>query len=150
MSVANTLIANKSCSIVVREQSARQIPMFRHPLAGVQLIKGTIEAGEEGWQAALRGLREEAGIGSAIHKKHLGTWSARFQDQVWSFHLCEVRCSLPDSWVHQTDDDGGHDFHFFWQPLYTAPPADCDEVFVGALAFVREALLPQDFLAADD
>lgn len=56
---------DKVCPVVLRQgNEGTEILVFRHPLAGVQLVKGTREAGESIAQAALRELAEESGITS--------------------------------------------------------------------------------------
>lgn len=134
----------KACPVVLRGAGAgTEILVFRHPLAGVQLVKGTIEPGETAAQAAVRELAEEAGLRGAVVLRCLGAWSSGFQDQVWSFE--QVRCATPppDTWDHATRDDGGHVFRFFWHRLHDAPGADWHEVYVDALRFLRDALAPQ-------
>lgn len=132
---------NKSCPVVLRcKNNVVEILAFRHPLAGNQLVKGTIELGESAHQAAIRELREEAGLLNAVITGDLGIWETGYQDQVWSFHLCSVNTQLPDSWDHFTFDDGGHVFSFFWHPIDAELAEDWHEVFRGAITFVRVAL----------
>jgi len=130
----------KSCPVVIRNNAQLQILAFLHPIAGRQLVKGTIESGESADEAAIRELAEEAGILDAKIVSHLGLWKSRYQEQVWSFHLCEVDQEMPDEWVHHASDDGGHDFTFFWYPLAQAADSQWHVVFQGALDFIRTAL----------
>ncbi|MGE8061059.1 NUDIX hydrolase [Pseudomonas sp. NPDC089547] len=132
--------ANKACPVVLSSTLPRKILLFRHPLAGVQLVKGTIEKGETPATAALRELSEESGIANAQVVQDLGCWDAEHLGQVWSFHLCQVENALPEQWSHQTQDDHGHLFTFFWASLDELPFADCHPVFQRALAFLCEAL----------
>ena len=120
----------KSCPVVIRNNAQLQILAFLHPIAGRQLVKGTIESGESADEAAIRELAEEAGILDAKIVSHLGLWKSRYQEQVWSFHLCEVDQEMPDEWVHHASDDGGHDFTFFLYPL-----AQVARSFSGSLGF---------------
>ena len=53
------MIATKVCAVVVRDG---RLLMFRHPCAGWQLVKGSLERGEAVGSAAVRELFEEAGI----------------------------------------------------------------------------------------
>ncbi|MDD0991578.1 NUDIX domain-containing protein [Pseudomonas sp. TNT2022 ID681] len=133
---------NKACPVVLSHSSAPRILLFRHPQAGVQLVKGTIEAGEAPALAALRELREESGIETATVVSDLGCWNAEHLDQVWSFHLCEVDIPLPEQWTHQTLDDHGHAFAFFWAPLDDLPLAECHPVFRRALKYLVAATRP--------
>ncbi|WP_194791886.1 NUDIX hydrolase [Pseudomonas sp. UFMG81] len=130
----------KACPVVLSAHVPPRILLFRHPLAGVQLVKGGIEPGESAAQAALRELEEEAGIRTAGVTHDLGCWDARHQGQVWSFQLCQVEGELPQQWTHQTLDDHGHAFAFFWAPLADLPLADCHPVFQRALRYLRDAL----------
>ena len=49
--------ADKACPVVFRDSSLQQILAFEHPKAGLQLVKGRIEPGENARAAALRELR---------------------------------------------------------------------------------------------
>jgi 8-oxo-dGTP pyrophosphatase MutT (NUDIX family) len=126
----------KACPIVLRETSALEVLAFEHPLAGLQLVKGSIEPGETPQEAAERELKEEAGVeGRAL--LDLGTWDSNHEGQVWSLQLCGVASSLPDRWSHRTADDGGHEFGFFWHPLHEEPGAQWHPVYRRALSHLR-------------
>ncbi|AJA16773.1 MULTISPECIES: NUDIX hydrolase [Pseudomonas] len=131
---------DKVCPVVLSYSLPTKILLFRHPLAGTQLVKGTIENGETPSVAALRELAEETGIVDAVIGSDLGCWKADHQHQVWSFHLCRAGRELPESWVHQTLDDHGHRFDFFWASLDNLPYTDCHPVFQRALVFLCETL----------
>jgi 8-oxo-dGTP pyrophosphatase MutT (NUDIX family) len=131
----------KACPVVLRSPAGREILAFEHPLAGFQLVKGTVEAGERPHEAAIRELHEEAGITAEAVVKDLGLWESGHEEQVWSFHLCAVPASLPDTWTHWARDDGGHEFRFFWHPLREKPSAAWQPVFRGALAFIERCVL---------
>ncbi|UVM53946.1 NUDIX domain-containing protein [Pseudomonas sp. B21-012] len=134
------MLPNKACAVVVAATPNPRILLFRHPLAGVQLVKGTIEQGETAGQAALRELAEESGINAATLADDLGCWDAGHLGQVWSFHLCQASGPLPEQWTHQTLDDHGHRFEFFWAALEHLPLADCHPVFRRALQFLSASL----------
>jgi len=111
-----------------------------HPVAGFQLVKGTIEAGEPIEAAAIRELTEESGISAAAVVRSLGIWQSGFQGQVWEFIECKPAMPLAESWAHKTQDDGGHLFEFFWHPLHAAAnPTNWHALFRGALAFIQNA-----------
>lgn len=131
---------NKSCPVVLSNTTPPKLLLFRHPLAGTQLVKGTIEHGETPGEAALRELEEESGIRGAAIERDLGCWVAGHLGQVWSFHLCRTHQALPQRWAHQTLDDHGHVFEFFWASLEDLPYADCHPVFQRALDYLREVL----------
>ena len=112
---------NKTCPVVVRNKNDDlQILAFSHPVAGRQIIKGTIEKDEPAADAALRELFEEAGIQPATVIRDLGVWESGYEGQVWSFHLCQ--------------DGGGHDFAFFWYSLHESPGDVWHPLFKGGLA----------------
>jgi 8-oxo-dGTP pyrophosphatase MutT (NUDIX family) len=132
--------ANKACPVLLSATCPPRLLLFRHPLAGVQLVKGSLEHGESPGQAALRELAEESGIVAARIVADLGCWEAGHQGQVWSFQLCQASTALPEHWSHQTTDDHGHVFRFFWAALDDLPVADCHPLFQRALAALRERL----------
>ena len=135
------MIPNKVCPILLRHHGANaEVLAFEHPLAGNQLVKGSIEADESIEAAALRELAEESGIDRAVAFRRLGVWDAAYDGQVWAFIECKPMDEQPDAWVHRAGDDGGHLFRFFWHPLWL--PGDQDrwhKVFQNALTFVRAA-----------
>jgi 8-oxo-dGTP pyrophosphatase MutT (NUDIX family) len=114
-------LINKACPVLLRQRqntNERQLEVlaFRHPLAGLQLVKGTIEPGELPAHAALRELWEEAGIEARVMSQ-LGTQTIEATGQLWHFYYCAANRVLPDQWQFYTQDDGGHWFEFFWHPL---------------------------------
>lgn len=136
----NTLLdlqPTKACPVVIRRQDALEILAFEHPLAGLQLVKGTIERGESASQAALRELREESGLQASRVVADLGVWASGYESQVWAFHLCQVN-DAPEAWVHRTADDAGHDFKFFWHPLLAQPDGQWHWVYRDALKFLAQ------------
>ncbi|MFK0038149.1 NUDIX hydrolase [Pseudomonas monteilii] len=134
------MIPGKVCPVVLSSSPPSRLLLFRHPMAGTQLVKGTIESGEAPSEAALRELAEESGIDDAIVETDLGCWNAEHLDQIWSFQLCRALRDLPESWTHQALDDHGHVFEFFWAPLDELPNADCHPVFQRALEFLWRRL----------
>ncbi|WP_318653947.1 NUDIX domain-containing protein [Pseudomonas sp. Y24-6] len=71
-----TLSPNKACPVILSGIPGAHILLFRHPIAGVQLVKGTIEKDETPAQAALRELSEESGIAAASVVSDMGSWDA--------------------------------------------------------------------------
>ena len=106
----------KACPVVCRGiPGSKEVLAFRHPTAGYQLVKGTIEPSETIQQAAERELFEESGVvGVAID--YLGAVQMSEPEQEWHFVLCRVG-SLLEAWTHRTSDGGGLNFEFFWHPL---------------------------------
>ena len=76
------MLPEKVCSVVLSSARRPKILLFRHPLAGVQLVKGTIEKGEAPCRAALRELAEESGISTATIEDDLGCWDSGHQGQI--------------------------------------------------------------------
>jgi 8-oxo-dGTP pyrophosphatase MutT (NUDIX family) len=131
----------KACPIVRRELAgAPCVLVFRHPQAGCQLVKGTIERYESPGEAAVRELLEEAGVPAQLGAD-LGTWQPDPRGPLWSFHVCEPVVPLAASWIYHCHDDGGHDFEFFWQPLSVEPDVDWHPVHLSALRYLRARLV---------
>lgn len=141
LSKEKPMAPNKACPVVLRSGNGLEVLAFEHPLAGFQLVKGSIEPGEPPAAAAVRELLEESGLKASSVSADLGIWVPGYQDQVWSFHVCDVSDPPLERWVHHAADDGGHDFSFFWQPLSERVSAEWHWVFRGALAFVAERVL---------
>jgi 8-oxo-dGTP pyrophosphatase MutT (NUDIX family) len=135
------MIPNKACAVVLRgEGKQTQVLAFQHPIAGFQLVKGTIEPGELAEDAALRELAEEAGISSAVIVRSLGVWQSDWEGQVWALIHCQPTRALPETWEHHAPDDGGHCFRFFWHSLWgAAPEVQWHVLFRGALRFIQNA-----------
>ncbi len=130
-------MVDKVCPLVLRKQN-REILLFKHPLAGVQLVKGTVEPFDcDFFSAAKRELAQESGIELVNHTTYLGVWESGFQEQLWHFVLCECE-ALPENWVFHTQDDGGHDFEFFWHEVANDISSRAHPVFQRALEQVRE------------
>lgn len=133
------MAADKSCPVVLRTRETLEILAFEHPLAGLQLVKGSVDPGESTDLAAVRELIEEAGIQSTA-RRDFGEWHSIVTGHTWAFHECHVAQDLPDTWVHFAEDDGGHEFRFFWHPLMSEPSERWHQVFRDALSFLRTAL----------
>ena len=129
-------MVEKVCPVVLQTIAGQlSILVFPHPLAGVQLAKGTREDGEDVVAGALRELQEESGIASPFGRL-VGSSAAIDDGQFW--HFVRVDCDeQPERWSFFTADDGGHLFEFFWWRLDDAPGDDWHYASVNALAFVR-------------
>lgn len=139
------LLATKACPVVVRMiDGMEHLLVFKHPLAGYQLVKGSIELDERPSHAAVRELAEESGIRNARAVRDLGNWNAGHEQQIWSFQLCEVAESLHHQWRFDTQDNGGHVFEFFWHPLKTDFPTPCHTLFQAAWVQIRSRLYATD------
>jgi 8-oxo-dGTP pyrophosphatase MutT (NUDIX family) len=130
----------KVCPVVLRRRNGRaEILAFRHPTAGLQLVKGSIEPGEDPARAALRELFEESGIEGAEVVLSLGAVRVTGPDQEWQVFVCSTG-PLPDAWSHFTEDGGGHAFSFFWHPLDEEPDDDWHSIFKQAVNFIRSTI----------
>jgi ADP-ribose pyrophosphatase YjhB (NUDIX family) len=128
-------VPQKACPVVLRETDLGvEILAFRHPLAGCQLVKGTIEHGETAQCAAERELFEESGV-AGVAKGTLGAMRTSEPEQEWHFVLCDVGL-LAEAWTHRTSDGGGLDFAFFWHRIADAPDDMWHPIFRQALAFI--------------
>lgn len=109
----------KACPLVLRQHDGRtDILAFQHPLAGKQFVKGTVKPGEPPSIAAARELKEESGLILAAPLIFLGVHQIGVPRQDWHFYQ-GWSSGLPETWHHQTEDDFGHVFSFFWHPIET-------------------------------
>ena len=130
----------KVCPVVLRGTLAGHVDIlaFRHPLAGTQLVKGTIEIGESVQRAAERELLEESGlVGTAIVE--FGSIQMSDPEQEWHLVRCVVE-QTAERWTHWTSDGGGLEFDFFWHPLDREPDGAWHPVFRRALNFIRQRM----------
>ena len=128
---------NKVCPVVYRRMgNALDLLAFRHPLAGLQFVKGTVEPGEPAARAAMRELREESGLCPSTIPRHLGTRAIGDPPMPWHFYAVRIE-GLPRTWDHRTADDGGHVFSFFWHPLAVDLDAQWHPMFHEALWAIR-------------
>lgn len=134
-------LVGKACAVVLRRRGGMtEILAFRHPLAGRQVVKGTIKPGESPVFAAGRELFEEAGVPVAGRAQLLGSNANIADGQIWHFVLCPVG-PLPDFWTFHTHDDGGHDFAFFWHEVESSvDEIEWNPVFIRALTEIRMLL----------
>lgn len=128
----------KVCPVILRHwRGTWQILAFRHPKAGTQLIKGTLEPGEQPEVGALRELAEESGIIQAAVVEKIGELAIDDIEQYWHIFLCQAADELSEEWDFFTTDGGGNLFHFFWHPLTATPGESWHAHFQTALAFIR-------------
>ena len=127
--------ARKACPVVARKTGERiEILAFRHPTAGYQLVKGTIENNETIQHAAERELFEESGV-EGIAIAYLGNVQMEEPAQEWHFVLCRTG-PLRKAWAHKTTDGGGLNFRFFWHPLDDDPDENWHPLFKQALTYI--------------
>ena len=119
----------KVCPCILKnEGKIRKALVFKHPCGDFQLVKGTVEPGENVEDAALRELTEEAGIMNAqivdkiavLHDRVRPDKDAEEQEWEWHIFLVEPKVELPESWKQQasgSDVENELVFSFFWQVL---------------------------------
>lgn len=128
----------KAVPVVLRQRGGIDILAFRHPRAGLQIVKGTIEPGESAAEAAVRELAEEAGI---VGARATGSFGSLVSPRGETWHFVRVATDeLAESWTHHCDDDGGHDFAFFWHSLESGEGEEWDPLFRQLLGHIRAAL----------
>ncbi|MEP4196610.1 MAG: NUDIX domain-containing protein [Aliishimia sp.] len=128
-----------ACPIALHPDGApHRIPMFRHPLAGLQFVKGGIRDGERPEAAAARELFEESGL-ETRNALYLGRSDLIMADTIWHFSLCRLAPPVRPRWQHLCHDDGGHVFQFEWHDL-DAPEPVMDEIFLNARKWIKGAL----------
>ena len=134
-STKGMITPEKACPIVVRLNSGQpEVLAFAHPSAGKQFVKGTIESAENPNEAAIRELLEESGICCDKPLLSLGAHLIGKTRQRWHFFQY-VSSGLPETWYHQTGDDFGHTFAFFWHPLTKPLDQGWHSIFHEAFAF---------------
>ena len=133
----------KALAAVLREGPAGpEVLAFRHPTAGLQLPKGTVEPGETIAAGARRELREESGLVLDGPLEHLGVWERVVrggpnEDGPWEVNrwwVTVIRADrpLPDRWEHRAEGSPAEEglvFRFAWLPLDARLPGALDPLF---------------------
>ncbi len=131
---------NKACPVVLRHKNnTLELLAFEHPTEGNQLVKGGIKKGEPIESACIRELKEESGIDAQVVRQ-LGIWEPNFKNQIWGICLMHYEDILPDTWEFETEDDDGHIFSFFWQPLNSPLNDNWNQVYTDAFHYIKNAL----------
>lgn len=121
-------VVEKAVAAVLRERAGRrELLVFRHPLAGVQIPKGTVEPGETVAQAARRELEEESGLRLDLEPVRLGSWDrivgggpeGTGPPEVNRWHVCALEAprGVPEAWRHRARGgpaEEGLAFDFGW------------------------------------
>ena len=104
-------IVRKAVAVVTRPRDqATEVLVFRHPLAGVQIPKGTVENEETIDAATLRELEEESGLVLNGAPRFIGTWQRAvgggpiedgpLEINEWHIGILKPNVQLPDQWTH--------------------------------------------------
>jgi 8-oxo-dGTP pyrophosphatase MutT (NUDIX family) len=113
---------------------------FRHPLAKLQFVKGTIDQGEHPGDAARRELYEESGLIATKDPVFIDKNDHMPDGHTWYFYLCAVEEPIPDEWNFETLDDGGHIFSFFWHSIDHDLDSSWHPLFHDVFGFLRPRL----------
>lgn len=131
---------SKACAVPFRRtKQGLEVLAFRHPFAGNQFVKGTLEDGEAPEMGACRELLEESGLSLNVEPILLDVQPVGDPPASWSFYAFETN-SLPDKWDHWTEDGGGHTFSFFWHPLSQNLDDEWHSIFHEAFRIIRSTL----------
>lgn len=121
----------KAVAVVLRSgKHVLEVLVFRHPSAGVQIPKGTMENFETVEAAALRELEEESGLVLETQPMIIGTWNRTVKGgpnedgppeiNQWIVTIMKADDHLPDQWLHHATGSPAEDglaFEFFWLPI---------------------------------
>lgn len=125
MSEQEVTHVKKSCAYITRNDS--ELLVFEGPgHEGLQIPKGTVEAGEVPREAVSREIIEESGLATFGELRHVATdvWKRRESPPkryVRSFYHVPVH-ETRDEWTHVvtgTGEEVGAEFEFFWLELPT-------------------------------
>ncbi|MEZ4647322.1 MAG: NUDIX domain-containing protein [Candidatus Eisenbacteria bacterium] len=128
-------IVHKACPCVLRTGRGRaEILVFRHPLAGIQVPKGTVEDAEAIDDAVLRELREETGVTCARIESKIGEFDrhvgagedegGELERHVWHVYHVSTDEERP-RWTHRPTGGGVEskfEFECFWHRLGDSDP----------------------------
>lgn len=143
----------KACPCVIRTHLGHpQILAFRHPLAGCQIPKGTVENNELVPQAVLRELEEETGLNDVkiisligyIHN-YVGAGSDEsgpLEKHIWYLYHLELTSESKAKWSHQaigSPEENGLTFECYWQNLYE-DYIDFHPIFIEVMKKVKQYL----------
>jgi 8-oxo-dGTP pyrophosphatase MutT (NUDIX family) len=143
----------KVCACVYRQGSnGPEILAFAHPAAGNQIVKGTLEPGEDLALALLRELAEESGLQRSEAGEYIGLLhhggkggiasGGTFEHQIWHLFALPAQGDEPTQWSHIAEgslDEEGLEFKFFWQTLQGTKTGFAP-VFVRVMALLEHHL----------
>lgn len=143
----------KACPCVLKKFEKKWfILAFKHPLAGNQIPKGTVEPNEKIESAVLRELKEESGITKARVKSFIGKFdrfvgsgpneNEELEHHEWYLFYVRIENKLPKTWKHNAEgslEEEGLVFQFFWQELSGNYP-NYHECFLKTMKIVENYL----------
>ncbi len=136
---------NKACPVVTRVTDGRiEILAFKHPTAGRQVVKGTIEPGERPSDAAVRELAEESGLVATDSPVLLTQANNLPVGDTWFFYECDVKNPIPDTFSFFTQDEGGLWFRFFWHDLNSELDDKWHPLFHDMLSIIRPLIMARN------
>jgi len=133
----NLPIVQKVYAYVLRQrQGIHQLLVFNHedfPEAGIQVPGGSVEAGEEPFEAVLREVKKETGLEGLSLVSKLGVVSRDMRDvglnALHERHYFQMDCQMDpaETWIadEKTPSDGSEGpilFRFYWVNLDAVPP----------------------------
>jgi len=140
-------------AVVRRSKGDPELLVFRHPTAGVQLPKGTIEPNETVEIATIRELKEESGLELDAKPQLIGTWErivgggpnedGPLETNLWSISILSTDQDLPDDWRHRAEGSPAEEgliFEFFWLPINVSLPESLDPMFAPSAKIIMEQL----------
>ena len=132
------VVVEKVVPVIFRQINENfEILVFRHPIAGVQIVKGTVEVNESLKDAAIRELYEESGISTATIQSYLGLHIPSESGPHWHVFVCQTTETLKDNWIHFCQDDGRLKFEFFWHSLSLPPTTEWHPIFQELFTFIK-------------
>lgn len=147
---------HKAAACVVRTRPhGPELLVFRHPIAGIQIPKGSVEGGESPDAAVLRELAEESGIAAASILRKIGYHeiivgvgpeeTSPLEHQVWHTFLLAAHDEGRETWSHRVSGSAveeGLVFDYFWLPIQEARHV-VGTRFHASIDFVAGALLSE-------
>ena len=141
----------KAAACVVRAgKHGAELLVFRHPIAGVQIPKGSLEPGEDAEAAALRELREESGISVARIVRKVGRHevavgagpdeNGSVERHIWHTFLIVADDEVRDTWSHRasgSEVETGLVFEYLWLPLAEARE-QCASRYHASIDFIMQ------------